>query len=122
MCSSDLPEVMDAHLRLRKLHRDIMRELGKDSPDRKLLEHKLGEVREGVELLEKSMHVAFLDTALELPAPERRRLLNDMRRQLPQGLPPPPRPAGDPPAKPDAPGEAEPPAPPPPERDTPPEE
>jgi uncharacterized membrane protein len=83
------PEVMETHLQMRKLHQDITRELGKDDPDRKLLEHKLAEVREGVELLEKSMHMAFLDTVLTLPVQERRGLLNEMRRQPPRGMSPP---------------------------------
>lgn len=87
------PEVMETHRHLQKLHREIREEMGKDSPDRKLLEHKLHEVREGVELLEKSMHAAFLDTVLALPAPERRRILDEMRRQ---GPPPPPRPDAPP--------------------------
>jgi uncharacterized membrane protein len=96
------PEVMEAHQHLRKLHREISLELGKDEPDRKLLEHKLAEVREGVELLEKSMHGAFLDTVLALPTPERRRLLAEMRRHLPKRLPPPPRPPGEPGSPPEA--------------------
>jgi uncharacterized membrane protein len=90
------PEVMETHLYLRTLHREISQELGKEVPDRKLLEHKLAEVREGVELLEKSMHVAFLDTVLTLPTQERRRLINEMRRQLPRGMPPPPGGPGKP--------------------------
>lgn len=84
------PEVMDAHLRLRRIHREIVEELGNDRPDRKLLEHKLHEVREDVELLEKSMHVAFLDTVLKLPVHDRRQLLIEMRRQPLRRTPPPP--------------------------------
>ncbi len=88
------PEVMEAHQHLRKLHREVSQELGKDTPDRTLLDHKLAEVREGVELLERSMHDAFLDTVLTLPTQERRRLLSEMHRQLPKGPPPPVPPHG----------------------------
>lgn len=86
------PEVMDAHLRLRRIHREIVQELANDAPDRKRLEHKLHEVREDVELLEKSMHVAFLDTVLKLPTHDRRQLLNEMRRRPLRRVPPPPGP------------------------------
>ena len=113
------PEVMETHRNLRKLHREISQELSREKPDRKLLEHKLAEVREGVELLEKSMHVAFLDTVLTLPTQERRRLLNEMRRQLPRGMPPPPGGHGRPPGSGPSAGDA-PPGPPPSEDDEPP--
>jgi len=110
------PEVMDAHLRLRRLHLEIAQELANDAPNRKLLEHKLHEVREDVELLEKSMHVAFLDTVLKLPPHDRRQLLNKMRRQPLRRMPPPPGSDAAPAA---GVGDADaPPAPPPPEDDS----
>lgn len=115
------PEVMEAHLHLRKLHREIAQELGKDTPDRNLLEHKLSEVRESVELLERSMHTAFLDTVLNMPTRERRQLLKDMRRPPPRGMPVPVQ-DRTPPIGPDV-GKVNVPPPPPPEgADAPPEE
>ena len=91
-------ELNAAHRSLRTLHREIRAELGKEQPDRALLENKLAELRSNVQTLEQAMHVAFLETVLTLPTPERRQLMAEMRRPPPRGTHP--RPDGPPPMPP----------------------
>ena len=108
------PELRAEHEALRKLHRRIAKELGRESPDRAAIERSFEEIRSRTLEIEKSVQAAFLDSALAMEPAARQQMLDAMLehrkgqrwkgpgRGMPPGPPPAP-PSEAPAAPPEAP-------------------
>lgn len=99
-----MPEIRRQHRALRGLHEALGAELERSQPDRARLEQLLGEIRTRGATAQQALQTSFLDTVLELPASERRVVIEHLlRRSGPR--PPPPGERAPPPPGPPPPGD-----------------
>lgn len=79
------PLMREHHERKRALFEAIAAELAREQPERALLETQLAELRARSTAMQEALQKGFLDTALALPAEERRKMLEAMQQHGDRG-------------------------------------
>ena len=73
-----MPDMREQHRTMKRLHRSLEQELVKPTPDRGILEKQLADIRAQMQVTQRAVHVAFLDTVLGMPVEERREMIAQM--------------------------------------------